>query len=629
VSSDASRQDASVSEARGPDHLERARHLRCTLRGPLGEYIRNVSDNWLKVAPRSNPAMLAMFRDRDRMPLRDLLPWSGEFAGKYLTSAVEVYRLTRDATLRTVLDEFVADLVGCQDADGYIGPWPRGSRLTGSAPNVFGKDGATWDAWGHYHVMLGLLLWHEETGDTGALRCVTRAGDLFCRLFLDGERRLVETGSTEMNLAVLHALCLLYARTGTRRYLKLAERIVEEFATEGPDGPLAGDYVRCALDGKAFHEMPRPRWESLHPIMGIADLYRITGDARLREVFERIWWSIVAWDRHNNGGFGSGEKACGNPYDPGAIETCSTVAWISMSVEMLRLTGSSIVADEIELSTLNSIIGLHDASGRWVTYDTPMDGVRRASTDSISFQARPGSPELNCCSVNAARGFGLLSDWALMQAPDGVVMNYCGPCRLKGRLHDRLTVELEQQTDYPRSGRIRITIRPSRSEQFTVYVRVPSWSARSAIAVNGQRVRHVEPGTYCRLERTWRRGDTIDLRLDMSPYYWVGQRQVEGKTSLYRGPILLTCDRRLNNMNLDEVPALDAANMKLRLVRSTHPPQPIVLVQCRAGDGRVVRLCDFGSAGATGSCYRSWLEIRNAPSSRFSRTNPLRSARLG
>jgi hypothetical protein len=41
-----------------------------------------------------------------------------------------------------------------------------------------------------------------------------------------------------------------------------------------------------------------------------------------------------------------------------------------------------------------------------------------------------------------------------------------------------------------------------------------------------------------------------------------------------------------------------------------------------------VRLCDFGSAGAAGSCYRSWLEIRNAPSSRFSHANPLRSARL-
>ena len=34
---------------------------------------------------------------------------------------------------------------------------------------------------------------------------------------------------------------------------------------------------------------------------------------------------------------------------------------------MLKLTGNPIVADDIELSTLNSIIGLHSASDRWVT----------------------------------------------------------------------------------------------------------------------------------------------------------------------------------------------------------------------------------------------------------------------
>ena len=106
--------------------------------------------------------MLAMFRDRDRRPYRDLLPWSGEFAGKYLTGATGVLRLTGDPELKRDLERFVRDLVACQDADGYLGPFPRGYRLTGHAPNVGEKGGPTWDAWGHYHVMLGLLLWDER-----------------------------------------------------------------------------------------------------------------------------------------------------------------------------------------------------------------------------------------------------------------------------------------------------------------------------------------------------------------------------------------------------------------------------------------------------------------------------------
>ena len=99
--------------------------------------------------------MLDMFADRDKKPPRSLLPWSGEFAGKYLTGAVQVLRLTGDKELKESLSRFVAKLVKLQDSDGYLGPFPKDSRLTGKAPNA---GGDTWDAWGHYHAMLGLLL---------------------------------------------------------------------------------------------------------------------------------------------------------------------------------------------------------------------------------------------------------------------------------------------------------------------------------------------------------------------------------------------------------------------------------------------------------------------------------------
>ena len=120
--------------------------------------------------------------------------------------------------------------------------WPHAARLTGKAPQL--KQG-TWDAWGHYHIMLGLLLWHEDTGDKRALDCARRIGDLFCVKFL-GEKqpRLVDTGSTEMNLAPIHSLCLLYKLTGERRYLDLALQIADEFAAVDAEG--AGNGVEQA-----------------------------------------------------------------------------------------------------------------------------------------------------------------------------------------------------------------------------------------------------------------------------------------------------------------------------------------------------------------------------------------------
>src|SRR6266567_662191 len=50
--------------------------------GFVGERIKANVRNWLLIAPASNPAMLQMFRDRDRAPHRDLVPWAGEFAGR-------------------------------------------------------------------------------------------------------------------------------------------------------------------------------------------------------------------------------------------------------------------------------------------------------------------------------------------------------------------------------------------------------------------------------------------------------------------------------------------------------------------------------------------------------------------
>lgn len=113
------------------------------LTGEIENRLRSVTAQWVLSAPFANPAMLEMFRDRDREPYRDLVPWAGEFAGKYLTHAVQIYRLRRDSPLRDHIAWFVNELVSLQADDGYLGPWPESSRLKARAPTCLG----TWDAW--------------------------------------------------------------------------------------------------------------------------------------------------------------------------------------------------------------------------------------------------------------------------------------------------------------------------------------------------------------------------------------------------------------------------------------------------------------------------------------------------
>lgn len=404
-------------------------------------------------------------------------------------------------------------------------------------------------------------------------------------------------------MSISHALCLLYQETGEPRYLRMVREIEADWQT-----PPAGDYVRQALANVPFYQTPKPRWESLHDIQAILSLYEITGDDSYRRAFEQIWHSIRAGDIHNTGGFSSGEQATGNPYDPGAIETCCTVAWMVLSVDMLRLTGDSRVADTLELATLNATLGAQTPSGRWWTYNTPMDGVRKASAHQIVFQAREGSPELNCCSVNGPRSLALLSEWAVMQAPDGPVLNYYGPSSFALDLPSGQRVRLTQHTDYPTDGAIQITVELAQPAEFTLSLRIPEWSQNTPVRLNGEPLPNPAAGQYLPLAREWHNGDVVQLALDMSLRPWIGEREAAGKVCLYRGPLLLAYDRRFNTVDPDELPSLDLSRMEGTPARWAGGwPAPWLLVHVPTASGQMLTLCDFATAGAAGTPYLTWL----------------------
>lgn len=622
------------------------------LGAPLQPYLDGLVDQWLLVAPMANPGMLEMFRDRNARPLRYMVPWAGEFAGKYLTSAVQNFRLNRDPRLSSFLANFVSRLIHQQDEDGYLGPWPDSFKLKNFAPNCLHtagceEDHITWDTWGHYLILLGVLLWHEETRDPEVLQCARRMGDLICHEFLgDKSPRLADRGWTGMNFGILHGMTLLHRATGEQRYLDLALQWVEELSARDEAGKhLACDLFEQALRNVEYFNTPNPRWEALHQVMAFADLYWITGDNRFQQAFQQIWWSIVEFDRHNNGGFSSGESAIGNPYSLAAIESCCTIAWSALSVEMLRLTGLSIAADELELTLFNSIVGMHSQTGRWATYNTPMNGIRRSSPHNLVFQAREGTPELNCCSVNAPRGFGLLSDWAIMRDPAGWVLNYYGPSEMSVELDTGGTLSLSQETRYPYDGEVVLKVDPSKPVSFILKLRIPYWSRNTTVQINDENPVPAPPGCYFQLDRTWAGGDIVKIQFDMSLHLWKGERECAGLSSIYRGPILLCYDMRYNlelaesgelhtrELNswsqagcVLEIPELDTAHLDYRPVQwdDWHPPH--LLLEFTAADGSKVHLCDFGSAGEVGSVYCSWIPVANAPEAAgFSRENPLRS----
>jgi DUF1680 family protein len=144
--------------------------------------------------------------------------------------------------------------------------------------------------------------------------------------------------------------------------------------------PQAGDYYNRGRAGKSFCTSPSPigtRWEQVHAVMALAELYWATGKTDYKTAFENIWWSIAEFDCHNTGGFTTNERAGCNQYKEGWIEACCSVAWQVMTVEMLKICGYSVVADVLEYTYFNALRGAQDISGKWSTYHTGMRGKRR------------------------------------------------------------------------------------------------------------------------------------------------------------------------------------------------------------------------------------------------------------
>ena len=569
--------------------------------GPVGERVEANKDNWLLRAPQANPGMIEMFRLRDRQPVPQLVPWAGEFLGKYLISAVQALRMTDDPRLISQVSNVVAAFIATQAEDGYLGPFPKDVRLL-----------KNWDLWGHYHALCGLVLWHQHTGDPAALAAARNAADLVCHTYLDTGRRVLDAGDPEMNMSILTGLAMLHRLTGESRYQRMAREVEK-------DWERAGDYLRAGLDGREYFQSPRPRWESLHDLQGLFELWRITGEAKYRDAFIHHWRSIRRWDRRNSGAFSSGEQATGNPYAPTAIETCCTVAWMTLTVDYLRLTGDPHAADDLELATLNGGLGAQHASGHWWTYNTPMDGVREASAHTIVFQARAGTPELNCCSVNGPRVLGLLSEWAVMSLAGGVVVNSFlpGTFTLPHADHE---IRLVLDHDYPQTDSQRVVIAATGDTEWTLRLRIPAWSAHTRIQANFEGAPpQASSGSFVEIRRRWKAGDEIGLQFDFGLRAVAGVNEAAGKVSLYRGPLLLAYDQGHNAFDEEKIPALNLARLtEARVVsapgnRPALQPEAWLQVELPADDGSMVRLVDFASAGAAGTRYRSWLAVVKPP----------------
>jgi hypothetical protein len=442
--------------------------------------------------------------------------WYGEHAGKWLVAAARAAARTGDTDLLGRVRRVADWLIGHQAADGYMGNYPPARRfMVKQPPKPVTWDGApalrTWDVWTHAYLLLGLIEVHRATGGESYLAAARRIGDLAWRTLSEGGIAITDLGN-HFGLSatiLLDAAAELHLATGDRRPLDLALLILDQ-AERDPRSA----FLSAALDGADPSEIATGKaYQLLWNLVGLAKLYRATGDERFLAAVQRIWRAVR--DRHLTlgggpwGGVAHRSREVFNPagvFDPhGYVETCSTMAWIQLNRTLLGIVGDPAFAQEIERSAYNDLIGAQAADGEdWCYYSFP--NGRRVHTTYW-----------RCCKSSGAMAIEELPAMAYAITADGAIaVNLLGPSEAALDLPGPGSVRIRQEGDYPFAGDIAFRVDPDRAAEFVLKIRIPDWAEGATLAVAGEAPITVEPGAYVSIARSWMVGDRIALSLPMN-----------------------------------------------------------------------------------------------------------------
>jgi hypothetical protein len=175
---------------------------------------------------------------------------------------------------------------------------------------------------------------------------------------------------------------------------------------------------------------------------------------------------------------------------------------------LLRWTGDPEYADYYERAWFNGILGTQEPETGMLMYYVPL-----ATGSNKTF----GTPTDTfwCCYGTGVESFAKLGDSIYFHDDKALYVNLFVSSTLdwaeKG-------VRVEQTTRFPEEDSTALTVHCDRPVKMAIRIHVPYWATQGVEArVNGKAVgMSAKPGSFASIERTWKDGDKLQVRLPMS-----------------------------------------------------------------------------------------------------------------
>jgi DUF1680 family protein len=288
---------------------------------------------------------------------------------------------------------------------------------------------------------------------------------------------------------------------------------------------------------------------------GMADVAALGGHPEYIRAIDRLWEDVVFKKLYLTGGIGARHttEAFGDAYelpnDTAYTETCAAVGNVFWNHRMFLLHGDARYIDVLERTLYNGVLSGVSLEGDCFFYQNPLASSGR--------QERSPWFEVSCCPGNITRFLPSVPGYVYARQGDRIYVNLFIQGAAEVDLGDN-TIRMMQETDYPWSGRVTLSLDPEEAEEFELMLRIPGWAldlpvpsdlyrygeiadASPSLAVNGQRVEIDLDKGFAHIERTWRAGDSIELELPMPVrrvYAHVKVEAARGRVALERGPLV-------------------------------------------------------------------------------------------
>ena len=489
---------------------------------------------------------------------------------KTIEGASYILQTYPDKKLKAYIDSVLDVVAAAQEPDGYL---YTARTINPKHPHNWSGD-KRWEQdetlshelYNLGHMVDAACAHYQATGSTKFLDIAKRYADCVVR----------EVGPKEGQTTVVPghqiaemALARLYTITGEKKYLDEAKYLLDYRGKTKIRNPYSQSHEPILKQSEAVGHAVRAGYM----YAGIADVAALTQDSDYIKTIDRIWDNIVSKKYYITGGVGARHagEAFGSNYElPNMTaynETCAAISMVYLFERMFLLHGDSKYIDCLERTLYNGVISGMSMDGGRFFYPNPLSSDGKYAFNADNNTTRQPWFGCACCPSNLCRFIPSVPGYLFGVKDNNIFVNLFAANVSTIKVNGK-DVILEETTEYPWNGDIKITVKKSNAKNANLLIRIPGWVRNQvvpsdlyqfadketpsySVTVNGKAVEADLSANKGYLPvKNIRKGDVVRIHFDMPVRTVVANEKVtddKSKVAVERGPLVYCAEAADNN----------------------------------------------------------------------------------